>query len=427
MKFAYFFRIFYDRIAKADLVVLRCISHIILFLRLAMKRYFLILCVAYQAAFGAVVSNQIWESGSTLFGFFQKYNIPASVYYDLPPEDRELTSEIYAGVRYYTAFSEEGSLLQALIPIGDGMQIHIFRYKDGYKMDFTPIAYFENEQRIVLPIQRSIYQDLMEVTDDQGLVNELLNAYKNSISFNRTVLKGDKVALIYNRKYRLGKPLGNAQIKAAMVETNKKPNYLFAYNGRYYDIKGKEIEGFLLSMPIVGARISSKFSLGRKHPILGFVRPHYGVDYAAPKGTVVSAAGSGTIIFVGQKGGYGNVIEVRHENGIKTVYAHLNSFAPGMKVGKYVKKGQYIAKVGNTGLSTGPHLHFGVYKNNQPVNPLGNIKAATKELDKSHKEQFAKLSDEFKGQIETILAQVQEEQRESIVVSLPVGGAEGLQ
>ncbi len=419
---------FYDRIVKTDLVALRLIIHTLQFsLRLAMKQYFLVFCMVCQVAFGAVVSSQTWESGSTLFGFFQKYNIPASVYYDLPPEDRELTSEIYAGVRYYTAFDDANNLLQALIPIGDGMQIHIFRYKDGYKMDFTPIAYFENEQRLVLSIQRSIYQDLMEITDDQGLVNELLNAYKNSISFNRTVLKGDKVALIYNRKYRLGKPLGNAQIKVAMVETNKKPNYLFAYNGRYYDIKGKEIEGFLLSMPIVGARISSKFSLGRKHPILGFVRPHYGVDYAAPKGTIVSAAGSGTIVFAGQKGGYGNVIEVRHENGIKTVYAHLNSFAPGMKAGKYVKKGQYIAKVGNTGLSTGPHLHFGVYKNNQPVNPLGNIKAATKELDKAHKEHFAKLSDDFKGQIEGILAQVQEEQKESIVVSLPVGGAEELQ
>ena len=152
------------------------------------------------------------------------------------------------------------------------------------------------------------------------------------------------------------------------------------------------------------------------------MRPHYGVDYAAPKGTIVSAAGSGTIVFAGQKGGYGNVIEVRHENGIKTVYAHLNSFAPGMKTGKYVKKGQYIAKVGSTGLSTGPHLHFGVYKNNQPVNPLGNIKAATKELDKEHKEQFANLSDDLKGQIGTILAQVQEEQKESIIVSLPIDG-----
>ncbi|PAV00675.1 peptidoglycan DD-metalloendopeptidase family protein [Helicobacter sp. TUL] len=387
-----------------------------------MKSYILIFCISLQCIFGAVVNNQTWESGSTLFGFFQKYNIPASVYYDLPAEDRELTSEIYAGVRYYTALDDDNNLLQALIPIGDGMQIHIFRYKNGYKMDFTPVTYFENEQRLVISVQRSIYQDLMEVTDDQGLVNELLNAYKNSISFNRTVLKGDKVALIYNRKYRLGKPLGNAQIKAAMVETNKKPNYLFAYNGRYYDIKGKEIEGFLLSLPISGARISSKFSLGRKHPILGFVRPHYGVDYAAPKGTIVSAAGSGTIVFAGQKGGYGNVIEVRHENGIKTVYAHLNSFAPGMKTGKYVKKGQYIAKVGSTGLSTGPHLHFGVYKNNQPVNPLGNIKAATKELDKEHKEQFANLSDDLKGQIGTILAQVQEEQKESIIVSLPIDG-----
>ena len=189
-----------------------------------MKSYILIFCISLQCIFGAVVNNQTWESGSTLFGFFQKYNIPASVYYDLPAEDRELTSEIYAGVRYYTALDDDNNLLQALIPIGDGMQIHIFRYKNGYKMDFTPVTYFENEQRLVISVQRSIYQDLMEVTDDQGLVNELLNAYKNSISFNRTVLKGDKVALIYNRKYRLGKPLGNAQIKAAMVETNKKPN-----------------------------------------------------------------------------------------------------------------------------------------------------------------------------------------------------------
>ncbi|RDU54800.1 endopeptidase [Helicobacter sp. MIT 00-7814] len=372
-----------------------------------------------QSAFGAVVESAVWENGNTLFGFFQKYNIPTSVYYDLNPEDRELTSEIYAGVRYFTALDSENNLVQALIPIGDGMQIHISRHNGSYKIDFTPIAYFETKQQIVLSIQKSAYQDLMELTDDKGLVNEFLSAYKNSVNFSRNVLKGDRLALVYERKYRLGNPLGNARIKAAMIETNKKPNYLFSFNnGRYYDIQGKEIEGFLLYTPIKTARISSRFSLGRKHPILGFVRPHYGVDYAAPKGSTVLSAGNGVINFVGKKGGYGNVIEIRHENGLKTIYAHLDSFAPGMKTGKSVKKGQYIAKVGSTGLSTGPHLHFGVYKNNRPINPLGNIKTQVKELLNKEKEEFLALANAYKGELDTIIAQADTEQKQALIVRL---------
>lgn len=301
----------------------------------------LVVFIAVNGAYAAVVHNGVWENGNTLFGFFQKYKIPASVYFELSPEDRELTGEIYTGVRYFVALDEKDNLLQALIPIGDGMQIHIFRYKDSYKIDFRPIAYFESRQQIVLAIQKSAYQDLMELTDDKGLVNEFLSAYKNSVNFSRNVIKGDKLALIYDRKYRLGIPLGNPRIQAAMIETNRKPNYIFSFNnGRYYDANGKEIEGFLLYAPIRFARISSRFSLGRKHPILGFVRPHYGVDYAAPKGTKVVSAGNGVVSFVGKKGGYGNVIEIRHENGLKTIYAHLDSFAPGMQSGRPVKRGQ---------------------------------------------------------------------------------------
>lgn len=372
------------------------------------------------SAFGAVVRDGIWQSGDTLFGFFQRHNIPTSVFYDLPPTDRELTSEIYAGVRYYTALDNENNLVQALIPIGDGMQIHIFRYNDHYKIDFTPISYFQSEQKVLISIQKSAYQDILELTDDTGLANEFINAYKNSVNFSSSVHKGDYLALIYNRKYRLGKPLGNAQIKAAMIETAKKPNYLFSFsNGRYYDINGKEIEGFLLNIPIIGARLSSKYSLGRKHPILGFVRPHYGVDYAAPKGTAVKAAGSGTVVYVGKKGGYGNVVEISHEGGIKTLYAHLNSFAPKLRAGQKVKRGQFIAKVGSTGLSTGPHLHFSVYKNNRPVNPLGSIKAQTKELPAEAKAEFFALVEGYKSEIELIVAQANELQEESIMVSLP--------
>ncbi|MCI7484946.1 MAG: peptidoglycan DD-metalloendopeptidase family protein [Helicobacter sp.] len=383
-------------------------------------RILLVVFIAVNGAYAAVVHNGVWENGNTLFGFFQKYKIPASVYFELSPEDRELTGEIYTGVRYFVALDEKDNLLQALIPIGDGMQIHIFRYKDSYKIDFRPIAYFESRQQIVLAIQKSAYQDLMELTDDKGLVNEFLSAYKNSVNFSRNVIKGDKLALIYDRKYRLGIPLGNPRIQAAMIETNRKPNYIFSFNnGRYYDASGKEIEGFLLYAPIRFARISSRFSLGRKHPILGFVRPHYGVDYAAPKGTKVVSAGNGVVSFVGKKGGYGNVIEIRHENGLKTIYAHLDSFAPGMQSGRPVKRGQYIAKVGSTGLSTGPHLHFGVYKNNRPINPLGNIKTDRKELRDKEKREFLASANTYKSELDFLIAEAQlTEDRQAIVVRL---------
>ncbi|MCI6218251.1 MAG: peptidoglycan DD-metalloendopeptidase family protein [Helicobacter sp.] len=383
-------------------------------------RILLVVFIAVNGAYAAVVHNGVWENGNTLFGFFQKYKIPASVYFELSPEDRELTGEIYTGVRYFVALDEKDNLLQALIPIGDGMQIHIFRYKDSYKIDFRPIAYFESRQQIVLAIQKSAYQDLMELTDDKGLVNEFLSAYKNSVNFSRNVIKGDKLALIYDRKYRLGIPLGNPRIQAAMIETNRKPNYIFSFNnGRYYDASGKEIEGFLLYAPIRFARISSRFSLGRKHPILGFVRPHYGVDYAAPKGTKVVSAGNGVVSFVGKKGGYGNVIEIRHENGLKTIYAHLDSFAPGMQSGRPVKRGQYIAKVGSTGLSTGPHLHFGVYKNNRPINPLGNIKTDRKELRDKEKQEFLASANTYKSELDFLIAEAQlTEDRQAIVVRL---------
>lgn len=367
------------------------------------KKYIFSLALSISTAFGAVAHSATWEKGYTLFAFFQQYNIPTSVYYNLSQRDRELTSEIYAGVTYYTLIESDGALKQALIPIGDGMQIHIFKQGEDFVLDFTPMIYFEQEQSISLSIQKSPYQDLLELTNDMGLVSEFLNAYKNSINF-RGIIKNDRLAIIFERKYRLGKPLKNAKIKAAAVEINKKPHFIFSFNnGRYYNKEGKEIQGFLLHPPVFGARISSRFSLGRKHPILGVVRPHYAVDYAAPKGTPVVAAADGTIISVGRRGGYGNTIEIRHEGNLKTLYAHLNSFAANMKVGKRVKKGQMIGRVGSTGLSTGAHLHFGLYRNNVPINPLSSVKAVSKELSGKEKEAFLAHISHFMPYIENAL------------------------
>lgn len=218
------------------------------------------------------------------------------------------------------------------------------------------------------------------------MAREFVNIYKNAIDFNKSVLKDDKLALIYNSKHRLGVPFGSTDIRASLIETNRKPNFLFAYSdGKYYNEKGNEITGLFMKVPVNG-RISSRFSLNRLHPILKVRRPHYGVDYAAPSGTKIKSAASGVVTFAGVKAGYGKVVEIKHSNNLKTLYAHLSSF--NVKKGQKISSGQYIARVGNSGLSTGSHLHFGLYKNNKPINPLSNIRSTKSILDKKQREEF---------------------------------------
>lgn len=348
--------------------------------------------------FGAVCNNYVWDKGYTFLKFLESYNIPASVYWNLYSEDKELTAEIYAGVRYYTLVDENDTLLQALIPLNDETQIHIFKENDTYKVDFIPVKYFSRTNSIALSIQKSPYQDLFEVTGDVNLSNEFVSIYKNAIDFSKNVLKDDKLALIYNHKYRLGRSFGNPEIKASLIETNKNPNFLFAFSdGKYYNEKGNEVTGLFLQTPLIYSRISSRFSLNRLHPVLKVRRPHYGVDYAAPKGTKVKAASNGKVIFAGEKSGYGNTVEIIHNNGLKTLYAHLSTI--DTKVGKQVKAGQLIGRVGNTGLSTGPHLHFGLYKNNKPINPLSNIKSTKSVLAKEQKKEFMELAKGYENKL----------------------------
>lgn len=352
-------------------------------------------------AFGATSTSEIWSSGQTFLKFLEGKNIPSSVYWNLHAEDKELTAEIYAGVRYYT-LEDNGALIQALIPLNDEMQIHLFRDGSDYKVDFIPVKYFKNSAQIAISIQKSPYQDLYELTGDTNLSNEFVNIYKNSIDFSKNVLRDDKLALIYDYKYRLGRGFGSPDIKAALIETNRKPNFLFAHtNGKYYDEKGNEMQGFLLNLPVFGARISSRFSLNRKHPILKVRRPHYGIDYAAPKGTAVHAAAGGRVIFAGSKSGYGKVVEIMHDSGLKTLYGHLNSYS--VKKGQRVKSGQKIAKVGNSGLSTGPHLHFGLYKNNRPINPNLSIKTAKSILNKDEKKEFLVVAKGYEDKLKVAI------------------------
>mgnify|MGYP003370525800 CR=1 FL=1 len=349
----------------------------------------------------AVGERLNWGSGLTLLGFFEQNLIPLKLYYNLSPQDKELTAEVKANATYYTLRNDSGDLLHALIPISDSVQMHIYKVKDTYKLDFIPIIAFAKSQTLVVSVQNSPYQDILNATSDILLATEFSNIYKKSVA-SRTMHAGDRLAIVFERDYRLGKPFGIPNIQASMIETAKKQNFVFLHtNGHYYDSNAKEMAGFTLEVPVQYTRISSRFSHGRKHPILKIVRPHYGVDYVAKAGTPIRAAASGKVVFAGVRGGYGKVVEIAHEGGLKTLYAHMQSIHT--RLGAYVRSGTIIGRVGSTGMSTGPHLHFGVYKFNQPINPLGRIRTAKSELSGKEKKEFLALAKDYADAIDSVL------------------------
>jgi len=185
------------------------------------------------------------------------------------------------------------------------------------------------------------------------------------------------------------------EIDWAAIEIRGKRYTVYRHQNKYYDKSGKKSDKFLLTRPISNARITSPFTPKRYHPILKRYKAHLGVDYGAPKGTPIKAAGEGTVKFVGTKSGYGKVVILKHAGAYETLYAHTNGFAKGIKTGVKVKQGQLIAYVGNTGMSTGSHLHFGVYKNGTAVNPETEIKVAKSVF-------FSKEEKEFKNRVERL-------------------------
>jgi murein DD-endopeptidase MepM/ murein hydrolase activator NlpD len=185
--------------------------------------------------------------------------------------------------------------------------------------------------------------------------------------------KGDFVALEYSQKAYLGRPLGMPDLKAAMVQIDGTSYFRFKNpkDDKYYDEKGSGFtKSYFFQLPLTFKQISSEFTNKRWHPVLQRYRAHLGTDFSAPVGRTIFAAADGKIEFAGVKGGYGKTTIINHNNGYKTLYGHQSDWANGIKQGKTIKKGELIGYVGNTGLSSGPHLHLGLYKNGVAVNPM---------------------------------------------------------
>lgn len=224
-------------------------------------------------------------------------------------------------------------------------------------------------------IDSSLYMAGKRAGLSTSLTMELANIFGWDIDFALDIQKGDSFKVMYEEQILDGKPIGNGKILAAEFTNDGKTYKAVRYTdkegvSRYYTPDGRGMQKAFLRTPIEFARISSHFSLSRKHPVLHIIRAHKGTDYAASRGTPIRATGDGKIAFAGRKGGYGNCIVINHSGGYETLYGHMNGFAKGMRSGTRVNQGDVIGYVGSTGLASGPHLHYEFHINGQVRNPV---------------------------------------------------------
>ena len=221
-------------------------------------------------------------------------------------------------------------------------------------------------------IRKNLYSSAIEANINPDTIIEFARIFGFEIDFQRDIRKNDYFKIFYEKYFdENGEFIKSGSILYAHMTVNGREISLYKFGDDkeygYFDLNGKSVEKALMKTPINGARLSSPFGV-RKHPILGFNKLHTGTDFAAPEGTPIMASGSGTITRAKWCGGGGNCIKIKHNSTYTTIYAHMKSFAKGIKVGKKIRQGHIIGYVGSTGMSTGPHLHYEVIINGKKVN-----------------------------------------------------------
>jgi murein DD-endopeptidase MepM/ murein hydrolase activator NlpD len=246
----------------------------------------------------------------------------------------------------------------------------------NYSYDFkkTTKALTKQVLKYAVTIKNGLYVDGTDSGISPNIMINMINLYSFDVDFQRDIREGDEFELLFESFYDdKGNRVKDGDVLFSSINLQRKRTIDMYLNGtegkgEYFDTKGNSVKKSLLKTPINGARISSRFG-ARKHPILGYTRMHKGIDFAAPRGTPIFAAGSGTITHYGVNGGYGNFVKIRHNTQYSTAYAHASRFARSFRVGSKVKQGDVIAYVGTTGRSTGPHLHYEIIFKGKHINP----------------------------------------------------------
>ena len=290
-----------------------------------------------------------------------------------------------------------GQLLSLDYEISDNEHLIIKKNADGFEVATSALIL---DKRQVLK-SANITSSLFAATDDADIPDsiaiQLAEIFSDQIDFREDLRRGDHFNVVYESFYNQGELVKTGNVLAATFVNKGKSYQAIGFanalgNLAYYTPEGKSLHTSFLRAPLEFTRISSGFSTGRFHPILQHMRAHQGVDMAAPIGTRIKAASSGVVDFIGVKGGYGNVIVLKHANNISTVYGHMSRFGEGLHKGNKVEQGEVIGYVGMTGLATGPHLHYEFMMNGVHRDPLTVVLPQTTPIDSRYKVAFNSVS-----------------------------------
>lgn len=272
-----------------------------------------------------------------------------------------------------------------------------------------PVARLETipyETRLAF-VEGVISSDLFSAVADMGegpqLALRIANLFASEINFIRDLQEGDSFRVLVEKLYREGEYKGYGKVLASSFTNRGKTFEAFLFRdggdreGHFYNASGESLRKALLQAPLPITRVTSRFSGSRKHPILGYSRPHLGVDYGAPTGTPVMAVGSGKVVKVGRAGGFGNQIIVRHHRDLESMYNHLSGYARGIRSGVSVRQGQVIGYVGSTGLSTGPHLDFRIKQNGKFIDPTKAVNPRAPGVSRKRAKEFAAVVAEYRA------------------------------
>jgi len=261
-------------------------------------------------------------------------------------------------------------------------------------------------------ISSSLWMTLKDNGDDPLLALELSEIYAWTIDFF-DIKKGDQYLARYTENYVEGERIGIDKIHSSVMIHKGEKFYAFHYDhdtiDDYFDEKGASMRRTFLKAPLIYSRISSGYSYRRYHPVLKIYRPHRGVDYAAPRGTPVFSIGDGEVVKRGyQRGGGGRFIKIKHNSMYTSIYMHLSGYATGIRTGKRVKQGDKIGYVGSSGLATGPHLDFRIYKHGSAVNPLNVESPPANPIDSSQMEAYTNYITPLKQELDKRLESMEE-------------------